>query len=157
IVFAEETGGGLVYEVNPATGVVASRPAVGRRSHEGLRFDPQGNLYGISEASAGAIYKFVPDRRGDLSSGQLYALKVLDASRQGAAVWIPLDRAATQVNSDQVARDSGASGWARPEDIEIATSSGSNPGGNNVLYVAVTSENLVLKIDLMGNEAFVTN
>src|SRR5262245_40798998 len=157
IVFAEETGGGLVYEVNPATGVVASRPAVGRRSHEGLRFDPQGNLYGISEASAGAIYKFVPDRRGDLSSGQLYALKVLDASRQGAAEWIALDRAASEANSDLAARNAGASGWARPEDIEIGTSSGNSQGGNNVLYVAVTSENLVLKIDLKGDQAFVTN
>jgi hypothetical protein len=59
--------------------------SVGRRSHEGLRFDTQGNLYGISETTPGAIFKFVPDRRGDLSSGQLYALKVLDASRTGAA------------------------------------------------------------------------
>ena len=157
VVFAEETGGGLVYEVDPATGVVSPRPAVGRRSHEGLRFDAQGNLYGISETTPGAIYKFVPDRRGDLSSGQLYALKVLDASRQGAAEWIALDRAASEANSDLAARNAGASGWARPEDIEIGTSSGNSQGGNNVLYVAVTSENLVLKIDLKGDQAFVTN
>jgi uncharacterized protein len=38
VVFAEETGGGLVFEVDPATGIVAPRPAVGARSHEGLRF-----------------------------------------------------------------------------------------------------------------------
>jgi sugar lactone lactonase YvrE len=157
LVFAEETGGGLVYEYDPATGVVTPRPAVGLRSHEGLRFDTQGNFYGISESTPGPIYKFVPDRRGDLSSGQLYALKVLDASRQGAAVWIPIDRAAAQVNSETAARAAGASGWGRPEDIEIATSSGNNAGGNQVLYVAVTSENLVLKIDLEGDEAFVTN
>jgi len=157
VIFAEETGGGLVYEVDPASGVVTPRPAVGLRSHEGLRFDAQGNLYGISERANGAIFKFVPDRRGDLSSGQLYALKVSDASRTGAAVWVALDRAQSQINSDAAATAAGASGWNRPEDVEIATSSGNNQGGNNVLYVAVTSENLVLKIDLSGDEAFVTN
>jgi len=72
-------------------------------------------------------------------------------------VWVPLDRAKSQINSDQAATDAGASGWNRPEDIEIGTASGNNPGGNNVLYVAVTSENLVLKIDLKGDDAFVTN
>ena len=157
VIFAEETGGGLVYEVDPASGAVTPRPAVGLRSHEGLRFDAHGNLYGISERANGAIFKFVPDRRGDLSSGQLYALKVADASRTGAAVWVPLDRAQSQINSDNAATAAGASGWNRPEDVEIGTSSGNNQGGNNVLYVAVTSENLVLKIDLSGDEAFVTN
>ena len=157
VVFSEETGGGLVFEVDPATGVVSPRPAVGLRSHEGLRFDAQGNLYGISETTPGAVFKFVPDRRGDLSSGQLYALKVLDASRTGAAVWVPLDRAQSQINSDAAAAAAGASGWGRPEDVEIGTSTGNSAGGNQVLYVAVTSENLVLKIDLKGDEAFVTN
>jgi len=157
VVFAEETGGGLVFEVDPASGVVAPRPAVGLRSHEGLRFDTRGNLYGISETATGAIFKFVPDRNGDLSSGQLYALKVLDASRTGEAVWVPLDRALSQINSDQAAAAVGASGWGRPEDVEIGTSTGNNAGGQQVMYVAVTSENLVLKIDLKGDEAFVTN
>ena len=155
VLFAEETAGGLVYEVDPATGVVASRPAVGRRSHEGLRLDPQGNLYGISETAAGAIFKFVPDSPGDLSSGQLYALKVLDASRTGAAVWVPLDLTQSAINSDAAAAAAGATGWGRPEDVEIGTSTGN--ANNQVMYVAVTSEDLILKIDLSGDEAFVTN
>src|ERR1043166_9171411 len=151
VVFAEETGGGLVYEVDPATGVVTPRPAVGLRSHEGLRFDAQGNLYGISEANPGPIFKFVPDARGDLSSGQLYALKVDDAASLTG-------RAAVQITSGAAAIAAGASGWNRPEDVEIGTSSGNNrAGGNEVLYVAVTGTNLVLKIDLNGDEAFVTN
>ena len=154
--------GGLVYEYDPATGVTVPRPAIGARSHEGLRFDTQGNLYGISESTpgvngSGAIYKFVPDTKGDLSSGQAYALKVLDASRTGAAVWVPLDRQAVQVNSDAAAIAAGATGWARPEDIEIATSTGNNRGGVNVMYIPATSEDLVLKVELKGDEAFVTN
>ena len=157
LIFSEEAAGGQVYEYDPATGAVSDRAAVGARSHEGNRFDTQGNLYGISESGRGAIFKFVPDRRGDLSSGQLYALKVDDASRTGHAVWVALDRAASVINSDAAAAAVGASGWNRPEDIEIGTASGTNRGGSQVLYVAVTSENLILKIDLNGDEAFVTN
>jgi uncharacterized protein len=154
--------GGLVYEYDPQTGVTVPRPAIGARSHEGLRFDSQGNLYGISESTpgvngSGAIYKFVPDTKGDLSSGQLFALKVLDASRTGEAVWVPLDRQAVQVNSDAAAIAAGATGWARPEDVEIATSTGNNRGGANVLYVPATSESLVLEVELEGDAAFVTN
>ena len=153
--------GGLVYEYDPRTGVTTPHPAVGARSHEGLRFDAQGNLYGISESTpgvngSGGIYKFVPDRRGDLSSGQLYVLKVLDPSRTGEAIWVPLDRQAVEVNSDAAAIAAGATGWGRPEDVEISTSSGNTKGGN-VMYVAATSEDLVLRIELDGDEAFVSN
>jgi hypothetical protein len=94
---------------------------------------------------SGGIFKFVPDRRGDLSSGQLYALKVLDASRTGQAEWVALDRDLSRIDSDAAAVAAGATGWARPEDVEIGASTGNNPGGP-VLYVAVTGENLVLRI-----------
>ena len=71
-----------------------ARPALGAKAHEGSDSDPQGNVYGISEtapetivtppprrvarrhpraAPGGYIFKFVPDRREDLSTGQLYA------------------------------------------------------------------------------------
>jgi secreted PhoX family phosphatase len=156
--------GGLVYEYDPATGVTVPRPAIGSRSHEGLRFDPQGNLYGISESTpgnagqSGAIFKFVADRRGDLTSGQLYALKVVDGvSRTGPATWIALDRGAVQVNSDAEAIRVGATGWARPEDIEIATSTGNARGGAQVMYVATTTDDLVLRIRLEGDQAFVSD
>src|SRR5439155_30093 len=80
-------------------------PAIGSRAHEGLRFDPQGNLYGISERTTGAIFKFVPDRRGDLSAGQLYALRVINdpGDGTGEAVWVALDRDAVRINSDDAA------------------------------------------------------
>src|SRR5687768_16529043 len=155
--------GGLVYEYNPADGTTRPLPALGARSHEGLRFDTHGNLYGISESTpgnagqSGAIFKFVPDRKGDLTQGQLYALKVLDASKTGAAVWVPLDRQAVQVNSDAEALRVGATGWARPEDIEIGTSTGNNRGGQDVMFVATTTDDLVLRIELRGDEAFVSN
>ena len=97
--------GGHVYEIDPSTGAAVLRAAIGSRSHEGLRFDPQGNLYGISEASpptGGYIYKFVPDRKGDLSSGQSYALKIVTPTgdRTGEAVWVPINTAAAALDSD---------------------------------------------------------
>jgi hypothetical protein len=62
----------------------------------------QGNVYGISETNPGFIFRFVPDSRGDLSSGQLYALEVVNPTgdRVGDAEWIPLDRTAVQVDAN---------------------------------------------------------
>jgi uncharacterized protein len=150
---------GLVFEVDPATGAAAPRPALGLKAHEGMRFDPGGNLYGISETapeavppggSGGYIFKFVPDRRNDLSSGQLYALKIVlsTGDRTGDAIWVPLDRQAVQEDADAAATAAGATGYGRPEDVEIATSTGNNRGGSNVVYVAITNESRVLRIDL---------
>jgi hypothetical protein len=154
---------GLLYEVDPVTGASVARPALGAKAHEGIRIDPQGNVYGISEtgpgtmvgtpprsAPGGYVFTFVPDRRGDLSTGQLYALKIVvpTGDRTGEAVWLPLDRAAVQVDADVAATAAGATGYGRPEDVEMATSTGNNRGGANILYVAVTDESRVLRIDL---------
>jgi hypothetical protein len=143
---------GLLYEIDPWTGDAVARPAVGSVSHEGIGIDPAGNVYVIDEFASGAIFRFVPDRRGDLSSGQLYALQVTDdgaapGDRTGAATWLPLDRAGVQVNARDEALAAGATTYGRPEDVEIF---------DNVLYVAITSEDRVLAIDLKGPQPFVT-
>ncbi len=146
-----QANAGLVYEIDPITGAAVARPAIGSRSHEGLRFDAEGNLYGISERAPGYVYRFTPDERGDLSTGQLYALKVTapTGDRTGEAIWVPLDRASVQVDSDAAASAVGATPYPRPEDVETARSTGNNhQGGVNVLYVAITGEDRVLKIDL---------
>ena len=140
--------GGLMYELFLAQGDpttverIVARPALGAKAHEGTRIDPQGNVYGISETNPGHIYRFVPDRRGDLSSGQLYALRIVTPTgdRTGEAEWVPLDRAAVQVDANAAATAAGATGWNRPEDLELATSSGGSAGGSNILYVAVTGQ-----------------
>jgi hypothetical protein len=171
LLFGEETNGaarrdpavpaavaGLVYEVffDPAdlTHVlsVVPRPAIGSKSHEGMRFDVQGNLYSISERTPGYIFKFVPDVKGDLSAGQTYVLRLTqqDGDRTGTGEWVPLSRTAVQVDASAAADAVGATGYGRPEDVEISTSSGSNRGGPSILYVAITSEHRVLAIDLNG-------
>lgn len=149
---AEERTGGLVFEIDPVSGVAIARPVIGRKSHEGMRFDSQGNLYTISESFPGYIFKFVPTVHGDLSSGQSYALKIVQAigDRTGEAEWVTLDQEAVETNADNAAAAAGATGYNRPEDVEIATSTGNNRGGANTLYVAVTgpTDNRILAIDL---------
>jgi sugar lactone lactonase YvrE len=158
---------GLLYEValdpkDPSTAVsVTVRPAVGSVSHEGIAIDSAGALYVIDEFASGSIYKFVPDRRADLSSGQLYALEVVgfdfddydpsngDATidaRTGAARWVPLDRTQAQISARVAAQAANGTPYGRPEDLEIV---------DGVLYAAITSENAVLAIDLKGKDPFV--
>jgi secreted PhoX family phosphatase len=153
LLIAEERTGGLVYELEPDSGAATARPAIGRKSHEGMRFDPQGNLYSISETNPGYIFKFVPDVNGDLSTGQSFALKIVTPTgdRTGEAEWVPLNRAAVEANADNAAAAVGATGYNRPEDVEIATSTGNNAGGGNTLYVAITGrpdDNRIIAIDL---------
>jgi hypothetical protein len=143
---------GLVYEIDPATGASHARPAVGAKSHEGMRFDRAGNLYGISERAPGFIFKFTADRRGDLSSGQLYALKIVtdQGDRTGPAQWVALDRALVQINADAAAEAVGATGYSRPEDVETSTSTGDDGRRGEFLFVAITGEDRVLAIQLDG-------
>ena len=169
ILFAEERGtrtpgtdpdaphaaAGLVFELNPTTLEVHARPALGAKSHEGQAIDSQGNVYGISEANPGYIYKFIPDTFGDLRSGQLYALKITNPTgdRTGEAQWVPLDRGAVQIDASAAATAAGATGYNRPEDLTLRVSPGVNGGVTNVLYVALTGpsnpvDNRIIAIDL---------
>jgi secreted PhoX family phosphatase len=73
--------------------------------------------------------------------------------RTGEAEWIPLDRDAVRIDAAAAADAVGATGYNRPEDIEIATSTGNFPENPNTLFVAVTApsgpaDNRILAIDL---------
>ncbi len=144
---------GLLYEIAPWSGVAVARPAVGSVSHEGIGLDPAGRVYVIDEFADGAIFRFEPDRPGDLSSGRLFALAITNEAaapgdRTGAATWLPLDRQAVRVNARYAALAVGATTYGRPEDVEVV---------DNVLYVAITSEDRVLAVDLKGPAPFVTD
>ncbi len=122
---------------------IAPRPGLGSKSHEGMRFDRQGNHYGISEVAGGGIFRFVPTKKGDLSSGKLQALKTSNG-RTGEGEWVDLDQAAAQVNADVEAGRVKANGYERPEDVETGTSTGRDAAnGGNTLYVAVTGSSTV--------------
>ena len=158
--FAEETGTavfkdpavpgavrGLLYELafdkkDPTKmASVTVRPMLGSLAHEGIEIDTKGNVYVIDEAAGGAIFKFAPKRRGDLSDGQLYALKVDGSTgdRTGKAEWLPLDMGLAQIDARTAAANVGATGYGRPEDLERI---------GDTLYAAITSEARVLAITL---------
>lgn len=147
VLFAEETTGGKLLELvldkkDPMSGTVYDRPAVGRLAHEGIAVGPDGAVYvvdehrGLTDGSicgatpcGGSIYKFVPHKRGDLSSGDLYVLGItagdtFEGIGQGA--WLgPIDPANARVAGSAA----GGQSYQRPEDLEIIA---------NTLYVAVT-------------------
>lgn len=140
---------------------IRARPAIGAKSHEGLRFDRRGNLYGIAESrgrttagQSGGIFRFVPDTKGDLSKGQLEAFDSPNG-QDGKGSWIDLDRTAVQVDADAEAEAKGANEYMRPEDVETGMSTGKDfNNGGNTLYVALTEgeDAGVLAIDLRKSE-----
>lgn len=141
-------------------------------SHEGLKFDEDGTLYFIDENNSGSIYKFVPSDANDLTKGQVFVLVVddfagnpaanwndpanLGATRFGPATWVPItdadNQALTMANpfsfdaSDRGGRlaadEVNGTPYGRPEDLELV---------DGRLYCAVTSEHLVLSIDLISD------
>jgi hypothetical protein len=151
ILFAEETitsqrpdpqapqaTSGLVYELKLKDGDPTSMesvtvlPKLGSLAHEGLEIDEEGNVYVIDEDKKGSIYKFVPTTYGDLSDGQLYALKV-NSGKTGAAQWMALDMNQVQISARVAAANVGATQFCRPEDLERIT---------ETLYVALTCEDV---------------
>lgn len=152
VLFAEEAGtsarpdpdapraqSGLVYEIklnkhDPMSAEsVTVRPMLGALAHEGIEIDAEGNVYVIDEDRKGSIYKFVPENYGDLSSGQLYALKVMNGAKTGAAEWVALDMTQAQIKAHAAATAVGATEYCRPEDLERI---------DGTLYVALTCEDV---------------
>jgi len=144
---------GLVYEFDPVTGDHQARPAIGSLAHEGIGVDKRGQIYVIDETTPGGIFRFIPDTYGDLSSGQLYAIKITENNGDdtGKAKWVALDRDAVKTNARQAGIDAGITGWERPEDLDIM---------KETLYVSITGTDRVLSIELnkdLTKEFMVTN
>ena len=158
LLVGEERDGGQVHEIflDPAdpTSVlrVESRPALGVMRHEGIGVGADGAAYVIDELNGGSIYRFVPERRGDLSEGTLYALRLTGLSpaeqkwsqstfedKVGSFEWVALDDTLAATDGNAASDAVGATEFGRPEDVEVV---------GNVLYVASTSEDRVVAIDL---------
>ncbi|MDV3220614.1 alkaline phosphatase PhoX [Intrasporangium sp.] len=161
VLFAEETTGGRLFEAfldpqDPTNVVkVEERREVGVLRHEGIGAMADGTVFVIDELNGGSIFKFVPTTRGDLSDGQLYALKVTGLSdaeqswspadyldKAGAFEWVALDMDQVVVDADAAANAVSATEFGRPEDVEII---------GQTVYVANTTEDRVVAIDLKKN------
>ncbi|HWS58049.1 MAG TPA: alkaline phosphatase PhoX [Actinotalea sp.] len=158
LLFAEETAGGRLFEafLDPSDPTVVTRvearPQVGILRHEGIGVGPDGAVYVIDELNGGSIFRFVPDRRGDLAEGQLYALRLADLTdadqvwnpatvqqKVGPFEWVALDMATAVVDANAAADAVSATEFGRPEDVQRI---------GDVLYVANTSEDRVVALDL---------
>jgi secreted PhoX family phosphatase len=162
VLFAEETAGGRLFEafLDPKDPTVVThveeRRELGILRHEGIEALADGTAFVIDELNGGSIFKFEPAARGDLSDGQLYALKLTGLSdaeqlwnsgtyqqKVGAFEWVALDMDQVVIDADAAANAVAATEFGRPEDVEVI---------GNVLYVANTSEDRVVAIDLAKEE-----
>lgn len=138
---------GLLYEIkfakdDPTTvAEISVRPQLGSLSHEGIEWDEEGNVYVIDEDRKGSIYKFVPATFGDLSSGQLYALRVKNGVKTGEAEWVPIDMNQAQISARVAAQAVSATPFCRPEDLERI---------GNTLYAALTCEDATDSTNING-------
>jgi hypothetical protein len=158
VLFAEETAGGRLFEMfldpaDPTTAVrVETRREVGILRHEGIEARGNGTVFVVDELNGGSIYKFVPSRRGDLSDGQLYALKLTGLSdaeqawdedtftdKVGDFEWVALDMDQVVIDADVASNAVHATEFGRPEDVQLI---------GNALYAANTTEDRVIAIDL---------
>ena len=158
VLFAEETTGGRLFELflDPADRTravrVETRPEVGILRHEGIEALGNGTVFVVDELNGGSLYKFVPSRRGDLSDGQLYALKLTGLSddeqtwdedtftdKVGDFEWVALDMDQVVIDADEASNAVHATEFGRPEDLQLI---------GNTLYAANTTEDRVIAIDL---------
>ena len=141
-------------------------------SHEGVQFDSEGRMYFIDEYNSGSIYRLTPNFGSDLSSGKIEVLVVdaydgnpaenynsasnAAASRTGAATWVTMvdEFGAVQTTADPydfsnrggryAADELNGTPYGRPEDLTVGTLA----NGNEAVYFATTSENIVYSIEL---------
>ncbi len=169
LLIAEEAGvSGRLFEcqVDGLGLTCEDRPAVGRMSHEGIAVASDGTVYLGDEFDGGSIYKFVPDHYGNLSSGQVFALNIINGGETvcsgesgigftptGQGEWVDLTPGYHSVvthpadNARAAAAEAGVTKFCRPEDVEIMD-------GN--LYVATTTTNTVYQIPMTTDQPVIT-
>jgi hypothetical protein len=158
----EETTRGRLFQVtNPTVSNVAainfvSLSVIPRVAHEGLSFDSQNNMYFVDELNGGTIYKYTSTTPTTgatfFDAGQTFVLKAgaVGFEQTGGATWVPITNATggavagssvtfveggkTLIDGRASAALVGATGFNRPEDLEIKTL----PNGTQILFFNAT-------------------
>lgn len=94
---------GYNFEIKASadTGLVTPVPlkAMGRFTHEAVAVDPRtGIVYQTEDDSESLIYRFVPDKYGDMSAGKLQALMIKDQPSRDTRNWKKIDAPEFPVN-----------------------------------------------------------
>jgi secreted PhoX family phosphatase len=148
---------GWVWEIDPATGAQKRLTGMGRFSHEQEAY-ASGSWYLTDDrGDARFIYKFVPDKRRDLTTGSLYGLAFSKAT--GTGTWIgplnPLDP-----DTDMRSRGFQPSAWGFNKAEGIVGTAGSSGVGGNAVYFTESGVGAdpgrVWTLDHLGNDPFVT-
>ncbi|HVD65933.1 MAG TPA: alkaline phosphatase PhoX [Gaiellaceae bacterium] len=129
-----ELRSGWVWEIDPATGAEKRLTGMGRFSHEQEAFAADGSWYLTNDrGNFQYLYKFIPDRRSDLTTGRLYGLFFDRATNTGT--WVgPLDPFAPE--ADMIARvgaPNATNSFGKAEGI-VASASSATRGGNEVTF-----------------------
>jgi secreted PhoX family phosphatase len=114
--------------------------AMGRMKHENACFlnDSLTSYYGDDNGSTGFVFKFVADRKADLSSGKLYALKLNDNDFSvGEWLLIPNTTAVERNTTINLTLAAGATKFDRVEDVEI--------GPDGKVYVVSTGQDKIFR------------
>ena len=130
-----ELRSGWVWEIDPATGAEKRLTGMGRFSHEQEAYAADGSWYLTDDrGNYQYIYKFIPDRRSDLTTGRLYGLLFNRTTNTGT--WVgPLNPFAPE--ADMIAQSgqvpNATNSFAKAEGM-IATASSAARGGNAVVF-----------------------
>jgi hypothetical protein len=125
---------GWVWEIDPATGAQKRATGMGRFSHEQEAYAAEGSWYLTDDrGNYQYIYKFIPDRREDLTTGRLYGLHFNRTTNTGT--WIgPLNPLAPEADmAARVGPPNATNSFGKAEGI-VATASSSTRGGNAVVF-----------------------
>lgn len=97
--------------------------AMGRMQHENICIlqDQKTCYFGADSKDFGFIYKFVCKRKGDLSKGKLYVLKMNGDVNSTTGVWMQVPNATKEEcnNTNKLATQLGATNFAGIEDVEV--------------------------------------
>lgn len=86
----KDHGYNFEIKASASTGLVDPVPlrAMGRFTHEAVAVDPKTSIvYQTEDDSEGLIYRFIPDKYGDMSSGKLQALMIKDQPSRDTRNW----------------------------------------------------------------------
>jgi uncharacterized protein len=148
---------GWVWEIDPATGAQKRLTGMGHFSHEQEAYASNGSWYLTDDrGDARFIYRFVPDNRRDLTTGQLFGLAFNKATMTGT--WIgplnPLDP-----DADMRARGFQPAVWGfNKAEGMVGSAESAGVGGNSVTFSESgvgADPGRIWKLDQLGDDGTV--